>query len=299
MYVASARPVPQLYLGIEVQHAPLTPRPADPSIDGPPPPDARRFDLVVRRVLPGHAADRAGIRAGDVIDDIEGAAVHDLADFRRRLQRMFPQDMRLGLLRGGEHVSVTLPLSQTRRQVPPATSLASQNPCLLGAAAGIDDAHLDALSLEDLRQYAFALERKRQAVYRCRADVDKALAEADVPETAAAGDDLPGAAAPRADLLDPAAPGDGSRAALHDQRVRWIDEHLNDLADRISALAAAVSRYGACPAGDGPALPIESAARPVGADWNPTETTARLADAYADVQRILEWIDEGLGVDTF
>ena len=41
--------------------------------------------VLVREVVPGSAAEKAGLRAGDVIVKVGGQAIHDMADLRSRL----------------------------------------------------------------------------------------------------------------------------------------------------------------------------------------------------------------------
>jgi S1-C subfamily serine protease len=80
---------------------------------------AERFDLgttegvLVLRVEQGSPADRAGIRPGDVITAVDGAAVSSLESFLGQLRRRDPGD-RIGLtvVRDGSERQVQLTLAE-------------------------------------------------------------------------------------------------------------------------------------------------------------------------------------------
>jgi S1-C subfamily serine protease len=60
--------------------------------------------LVVGRVASDGPSDKAGVRHGDQVTAIDGARVHDLADFYRALWRRGDAGVtvRLGVVRQGE-----------------------------------------------------------------------------------------------------------------------------------------------------------------------------------------------------
>jgi len=65
----------------------------------------------VQQVMPGSAAEAAGIRAGDVVVALAGAEVADLRQYSAALKALEPGDeVTVTLLRGGEEITVTATL---------------------------------------------------------------------------------------------------------------------------------------------------------------------------------------------
>jgi len=87
--------------------------------DEPTPGLARAFKLaatptapLITRVDPGSAADRAGIRVGDVVTRVGGAAIRDTADLRNRLGLLWTGDVaELTVERDGKPVAVRATLA--------------------------------------------------------------------------------------------------------------------------------------------------------------------------------------------
>ena len=75
--------------------------------------------ILVREVRPGMAAEKAGIKAGDVIIKVDGKPVRTLADLRAQLRDKADQKpVNLGILRKGAEMSVAV----TMDKQPPAES---------------------------------------------------------------------------------------------------------------------------------------------------------------------------------
>jgi serine protease DegQ len=90
-------------LGIEIQD--LTPELAD-SFDVTVTKAAPEGALVTK-VMPDSPAARAGLKTGDVVVGLDGAAIHGATDLRNRIGLMtIGTDVALDLLRHGEHVTV-------------------------------------------------------------------------------------------------------------------------------------------------------------------------------------------------
>ncbi|MGC2294446.1 MAG: PDZ domain-containing protein, partial [Candidatus Acidiferrales bacterium] len=69
--------------------------------------------ILVREVRPGMAAEKAGIKAGDVIIKIDGKPVRTLADLRTQLRDKGDQkSVSLGILRKGAEMSVAVTMEK-------------------------------------------------------------------------------------------------------------------------------------------------------------------------------------------
>jgi Do/DeqQ family serine protease len=79
---------------------------------------------LIGRVIPGSSADKAGLRAGDVIVEINGKAVHDFAQLRNTIGLMhIGEQVQLKLYRDGKtrdaSVSIAKPTEETNKNVSP------------------------------------------------------------------------------------------------------------------------------------------------------------------------------------
>jgi len=71
--------------------------------------------VLVREVRPGTPAEKAGLKAGDVIIKIEGKEVRTLADLRAQLRNKTNQaSVTMGVLRKGSEIAVTVPIEKPR-----------------------------------------------------------------------------------------------------------------------------------------------------------------------------------------
>ena len=71
--------------------------------------------VLVREVRPGTPAEKAGLKAGDVIIKIEGKEVRALADLRVQLREKSNQaSVSMGVLRKGSEIAVTAPIEKPR-----------------------------------------------------------------------------------------------------------------------------------------------------------------------------------------
>lgn len=69
--------------------------------------------ILVREVRPGMAAEKAGIKAGDVIIKLDGKPVHTLADLRTQLRDKTDQkSVSLGILRKGAEMNVAVTIDK-------------------------------------------------------------------------------------------------------------------------------------------------------------------------------------------
>jgi len=92
--------------------------------------DAQR-GAFVSEVLPKSAAEKAGIKAGDIITSINEKAISSFAELRVKVGTTPPgQDVKIGLLREGKPVTVTVTLEQSAQTVASAKLL---SPALEGA----------------------------------------------------------------------------------------------------------------------------------------------------------------------
>jgi serine protease Do len=71
--------------------------------------------VLVREVRPGTPADKAGLKAGDVITRVEGKEVRTLADLRAQLREKSNQaSVSMSVLRKGSEIAVTVPIEKPR-----------------------------------------------------------------------------------------------------------------------------------------------------------------------------------------
>src|SRR5579862_5429450 len=71
--------------------------------------------ILVREVRAGTPADRAGLKAGDVITKVEGKEVRTLADLRAQLREKSNQaSVNMSVLRKGSEIAVTVPIEKPR-----------------------------------------------------------------------------------------------------------------------------------------------------------------------------------------
>lgn len=69
--------------------------------------------ILVREVRPGMAAEKAGLKAGDVIIKVDGKPVHTLADLRTQLRDKTDQkSVNLGILRKGAEMNVAVKIEK-------------------------------------------------------------------------------------------------------------------------------------------------------------------------------------------
>jgi serine protease Do len=71
--------------------------------------------VLVREVRPGTPAEKAGLKAGDVITKVEGKEVRNLADLRAQLRAKSDQaSVNMSVLRKGSEIAVTVPIEKPR-----------------------------------------------------------------------------------------------------------------------------------------------------------------------------------------
>jgi serine protease Do len=105
--------------------------------------------VVVNRVYPGGPADRAGLKAGDIILAVDGRAVEDVDAFRYRVAtRALDGTAALEVWRGGRRVAAALPL-ETAPEVPARdeTTLRGRHPLAGAVIANLSPALAEELDL--------------------------------------------------------------------------------------------------------------------------------------------------------
>jgi serine protease Do len=71
--------------------------------------------ILVREVRPGTPADKAGLKAGDVITKVAGKEVRNLADLRAQLRAKSDQaSVNMSVLRKGSEIAFTVPIEKPR-----------------------------------------------------------------------------------------------------------------------------------------------------------------------------------------
>jgi len=76
---------------------------------------ARGAVVVVAQVAAGSEAERAGMRAGDVMVAIDGVKVEEVAEARRRLSGPENQDVLIEIERGSSHLKIRTVREPVRR----------------------------------------------------------------------------------------------------------------------------------------------------------------------------------------
>ncbi len=69
-------------------------------------PDA--YGVAIARIEPGSSADRAGLRRGDVIEEIEHRPIRGIEDFKQTLSKIKTEDILLFINRGGKRFYVVI-----------------------------------------------------------------------------------------------------------------------------------------------------------------------------------------------
>jgi S1-C subfamily serine protease len=76
--------------------------------------------VLVRDVRPGGAAEKAGLKAGDVITKIEGRAVKTLGDLREQMrQASGDKPVQLTILRRGAELTLPVTVEKSRSTTAP------------------------------------------------------------------------------------------------------------------------------------------------------------------------------------
>ena len=103
----------------------------------------------VSQVMPGSAADNAGIKAGDIIVSINGNTIHSFGELRAKVATMGAgKQVDLGLIRDGKETTVKVTLKQSEENTTPAQTL---HPALEGAKLeNKKDANLTGVEVSDV-----------------------------------------------------------------------------------------------------------------------------------------------------
>jgi C-terminal processing protease CtpA/Prc len=72
-------------------------------------------DVVVTSVVEGSYAERAGVRVGDVVEDVDGTPVQTMGDARERMSGPVSDDVILRVRRSTLSVTLRVPREQVRR----------------------------------------------------------------------------------------------------------------------------------------------------------------------------------------
>lgn len=103
----------------------------------------------VSQVMPGSAADKAGIKAGDIIISIDGNVIHSFGELRAKVAtKGAGKQVALGLIRDGKEQTVQVTLKQSEESDAPAQSL---HPALEGAKLeNRKDANISGVEVSDV-----------------------------------------------------------------------------------------------------------------------------------------------------
>ncbi len=122
--------------------------------------------VIVQQVYPGGPADRAGMRSGDVVVELQGREVINGEGLRFRFATMAPQGTaEIGLLRRGERVTATLPL-----EPPPetparnVTEVTDRSPLTGAVIANLSPALADEVGVDPFGRGIIILQIRRGSI---------------------------------------------------------------------------------------------------------------------------------------
>jgi serine protease Do len=106
--------------------------------------------VLINDIYPHGPADRAGVRVGDVIRDVDGHEVDDPEGLRFRIAtRRLGESIRLDVIRDGRTLTLTFPIEQPPEQPPrDATEISSASPLQGATIANLSPALDDELGLD-------------------------------------------------------------------------------------------------------------------------------------------------------
>lgn len=127
---------------------------------------ARPQGVLVNEIYPGGPAERAGIKAGDVVTAVDGREVNDPASLRYRLgTRPVGADARLDVLRRGQPLALAVKLVAPP-EAPPRqlTRVAGENPLAGATIANLSPALAEELQLDAMRRGVIVIAIERGGV---------------------------------------------------------------------------------------------------------------------------------------
>jgi len=74
--------------------------------------------ILVREVNPGSAAEKAGVKAGDVITSLNGEKIHGLGELRSKLAGSDGKTVKLGVLRNKSAMSFDVEIPSAKQKTP-------------------------------------------------------------------------------------------------------------------------------------------------------------------------------------
>jgi serine protease Do len=135
--------------------------------------------ILVAEVVPGGGAVKAGIKSGDVIAELNGSAVQDIAGFRQTVASMMPgSKVELKIFRNGEPKTISVTLAERAGDGAPLGSAPSPGP----APAKVPDV-LDGVTVADLNpefRKRFGIGPDQKGALVTQVSPDSSCADADV-----------------------------------------------------------------------------------------------------------------------
>jgi serine protease Do len=136
--------------------------------------------LLIAEVVPGGGAERAGLKSGDVITELNGRPVGAMGDFRNAVANMMPgTKVELKIFRNGEPKNVSVTLVE---RGPDGTPLGSTAPAPGTAPVKVPDV-LDGVTVADITAEArqkFRIGAEVQGALVTQVNPDSPCADADV-----------------------------------------------------------------------------------------------------------------------
>jgi serine protease Do len=139
-----------------------------------------RRGILVSDVVPGGGADKAGIKNGDVITELEGKPIEDMAGFRNTIANMNPgTQVRVKIVRNGTPQEITITLAER-----PPNGLAVAPTPLEKPAEKVPDV-LDGVTVTDVKpdyRERFGIPPNLEGALVTQVDPDSACADADLKQ---------------------------------------------------------------------------------------------------------------------
>jgi serine protease DegQ len=70
---------------------------------------------VISRIDAGSAAERAGLKSGDAVTEVDGTPVRDAADLGNRLGLLWIGETELSVLRSGKAMTIRVTIADNKR----------------------------------------------------------------------------------------------------------------------------------------------------------------------------------------
>jgi len=139
----------------------------------------RKDAILVADVVPGGGAAKAGVQGGDVIVELDGRPVDDIAAFRQSIANLMPgTKIELKIFRNGQPKTISVTLAERAGNGAPLGAIPSPGPAPVKAPDVLDGVTVADLNPEFRKRFGIAPEQKGALV--TQVNPDSSCADADV-----------------------------------------------------------------------------------------------------------------------